>query len=227
MPIIAIALVLAVAVGGGASFAAQSAVPGDMLYPVKVGLNENVEAAFALSDESKVNFDLTIIKTRLQEANTLIQKDAYNASAQEKISSNLDAHTEDIATEISALEKQGKYSDAANIAAQLKAALAQNETALAQAKATVSGSAEVQSGIATLLSSVQSSLTAAEMISDEASTQAGTVEATSSGNNSTGIKAGTNVQTGTRIRTQEEGNSSGPTNAQVEGNLNGQVNTHL
>lgn len=227
MPIIAIALALAVALGGGASFAAQSSLPGDVLYPVKTGLNENVLAAFSLSEQSKINFDLSMVKTRLEEANTLIQKGTYTSDAQEKVSTNLDAHIEDIATEISSLEKQGKYSDAANIAAQLKAALQQNATALADAKIRVSDNSTLENGVATLLSKVQSSLTAAELISNEASTQAGTVEATSSGNSATGIKAGTTVQTGARIKTQEEGNPSGPTNAEIEGNLNGKVNTQL
>lgn len=44
MPFIAIALVAALALGGGLSVAAQGAQPGDALYPYKTTVNDNVQA---------------------------------------------------------------------------------------------------------------------------------------------------------------------------------------
>src|SRR6185369_7748217 len=50
MPIFIAILVL---LGGGTSFAAQNALPGDALYSVKVNVNEQVEGLLSLSAESK------------------------------------------------------------------------------------------------------------------------------------------------------------------------------
>lgn len=46
MPFIAIVLALAVALGGGASIAAEHTHPGDSLYPIKANVNDKVEAVF-------------------------------------------------------------------------------------------------------------------------------------------------------------------------------------
>src|SRR3989344_2653662 len=48
------AIALAVLLGGGGtSLAAQAALPGDVLYPVKVNINEEVRGVFALSAEAQ------------------------------------------------------------------------------------------------------------------------------------------------------------------------------
>src|SRR3989338_6446139 len=45
-----IALIIALLIGGGTSFAAEGAVPGDVLYPVKVNINEEIRGVVAFSD---------------------------------------------------------------------------------------------------------------------------------------------------------------------------------
>lgn len=44
MPVFA-AILVAALLGGGTSFAAQGTLPGDLLYPVKVGFNERITEA--------------------------------------------------------------------------------------------------------------------------------------------------------------------------------------
>ena len=46
-PMTALLIAVLVVIGGGTSYAAQTAVPGDFLYPVKTEVNENIESAFA------------------------------------------------------------------------------------------------------------------------------------------------------------------------------------
>src|SRR3989338_3749649 len=48
-PIMAIALLIALFVGGGTSLAAENSLPGDPLYHVKVGINEEVRGWLSLS----------------------------------------------------------------------------------------------------------------------------------------------------------------------------------
>lgn len=65
-------LLIALMVGmGGSSLAAQNALPGDFLYPVKVHVNENVRGAFALDADTKATLQLALLEERLEEAKEL------------------------------------------------------------------------------------------------------------------------------------------------------------
>ena len=52
MPI-ALILTLAVLASTGVSLAAEQALPGDFLYPIKVGVNERVQASLAATPKAK------------------------------------------------------------------------------------------------------------------------------------------------------------------------------
>src|SRR3989344_1027595 len=67
----------------GVSSAANNALPGDILYNVKVGVNEKVLGLLQVSDESKAQYEIQLAETRLEEI--------------EKVSSrnNLDEKTKD------------------------------------------------------------------------------------------------------------------------------------
>src|SRR5262245_60533234 len=64
-------LALALLFTGGVSFAAEKTVPGDLLYPVKVGVNEEVRGWVALSDHAKASWDARVASRRLEEAEEL------------------------------------------------------------------------------------------------------------------------------------------------------------
>lgn len=70
MPV-GIIIALVVALGGGVSMAAQSSLPGGALYPVKVSINEEVRAAFALSAKARAQSDARRAEERLREAEEL------------------------------------------------------------------------------------------------------------------------------------------------------------
>ena len=79
---------LAVALGGFAivgattsmAVAAQSALPGEVLYPLKRAM-ENAEAGFSVSDEAKGNTILGNASGRLDEVDALTQQDDVDAEA--------------------------------------------------------------------------------------------------------------------------------------------------
>lgn len=65
-------LLLALLLGtGGTSFAAQGAVPGDFLYPVKVHVNENVRSSLALGADAEARVQAKFLEERLEEAEKL------------------------------------------------------------------------------------------------------------------------------------------------------------
>ncbi|MEK7672285.1 MAG: DUF5667 domain-containing protein [Patescibacteria group bacterium] len=61
-------------VTGGTSLAAEYSVPGDLLYPVKIHVNEEVRSALAFSEESKAYIALDRAEERLEEAEVLAVK---------------------------------------------------------------------------------------------------------------------------------------------------------
>ena len=89
---IAAALLLVVFTGGGTAFAAQGALPGTPLYPVKIYVNENVQGALAISDEAKVSFHTSVAQTRLKEAETLASQGKLDATTSQQIENNLNNH---------------------------------------------------------------------------------------------------------------------------------------
>ena len=84
-----IAILLAVFVSLGTSFAAQGAVPGDMLYSVKIGVNENIRSAFALSANAEAKLQVDLLEERLEEAQTLYADGYLTTDAEVMITNNI------------------------------------------------------------------------------------------------------------------------------------------
>jgi len=79
------AVFLSIFLAGGVMTArAESALPGEILYLVKLGVNERVESFFAFSDESKARLNIQLANRRFQEAEKLIiQKRINNKNCQQ------------------------------------------------------------------------------------------------------------------------------------------------
>jgi len=105
MPII-IVIALILVTGGGTTMAAENSLPGDMLYPVKISVNEKVAGYFAVSNESKAELANTLIQRRLEEAEKLAIKGELNAETQANIEANFERHAEKINEKIAALKAE-------------------------------------------------------------------------------------------------------------------------
>lgn len=66
-----IVVFLVLALGGGVGYAAEQSLPNDLLYPVKVHINEEVYSALAFSPEAKVDQATNRVERRLEEAHKL------------------------------------------------------------------------------------------------------------------------------------------------------------
>lgn len=86
------AALLVVALGGGTVYAAQGSLPGDTLYSVKVNVSEPVREVLALSQSAKAEFHTAVVKTRLEEAETLVAKGQLSASSTKTLEDNLQKH---------------------------------------------------------------------------------------------------------------------------------------
>lgn len=79
------------------SFAAEQALPGDMLYTVKTNVNEKVIQTFALSDESKAQVTVNLMNRRLEELEQMIIKNTDTPEKIDIIIDKLEEHKDDLA----------------------------------------------------------------------------------------------------------------------------------
>ncbi|MBC7836817.1 hypothetical protein H7X87_03510 [Acetobacteraceae bacterium] len=103
---VAFALVLVVLVGSTTTYAAQGSVPGDVLYRVKVNVNEPVSGALAISNEAKISFHTSLAQERLKEAETLASEGKLDESATAQIEASFDTHVAKAQTLAADLEAQ-------------------------------------------------------------------------------------------------------------------------
>jgi len=80
-----IAVMFVFVLGGGAVLAADSSMPGSLLYPIKI-LTENISLKLAGSDIEKAELSLTFADRRVEEMNYLIENDKLNDTNMESIS---------------------------------------------------------------------------------------------------------------------------------------------
>jgi hypothetical protein len=93
--LVAVALILVV--GGTTAFAAEGTLPGDLLYPVKVGVNEPFTGALAFSNTAKATWHADVAETRLSEAETLAENGTLTASTSDELETNFNEHASAVA----------------------------------------------------------------------------------------------------------------------------------
>ncbi len=86
-------LALVVMLSGGAVFASDQSLPGNILYPLKVKVVEPLQGAFIFSHEDKVAYETHLITKRLVEAETLASTDSLDEAKEQEITSLIKNHT--------------------------------------------------------------------------------------------------------------------------------------
>lgn len=103
---VAFALVLVVLVGSTSAYAAGGSVPGDLLYTVKVNVNEPLRGALAVSNQAKINFHTNVAEERLKEAETLASKGRLGKDETAQIEASFDLHIAEAASIAEELENE-------------------------------------------------------------------------------------------------------------------------
>ncbi len=122
MPIL---LALMLTFTGGTALAASGALPGDLLYPVKVNFNEKVRGAMAVSNEAEAKFQADLAARRLEELEKLATsaEGDLETELRESIVARFEAHSEEALRLIEGLKAEGKAEAAAAASARLEASL--------------------------------------------------------------------------------------------------------
>ncbi len=96
MATIIIALILGVS--GGTSLAAEHSLPGDILYPIKVEVNENIRSTVAFSTKAKVDWETEKVERRLEEIEQLKVKNRLTVGEQTRLQNALHVQIEKVTT---------------------------------------------------------------------------------------------------------------------------------
>ena len=133
--LVSIALVLLVFLlaGGSTSFAAQYALPGELLYPVKVGVNEKVGKLLQASPEAKATYEVALVRERLKEATVLSVEGKLDPEMQTELESRFTTQATEAKAHIEKIRKQGDIRTAADITSDLEVSLITNSKILGEA----------------------------------------------------------------------------------------------
>jgi len=96
----AAALVLVLVFGSGVSYAAENALPGDALYPVKTYINEPAKVALATNAEAKAEVQIELAERRIEEAAFLAAEGRLDEETEDNLAVAFESHAEAVAEHI-------------------------------------------------------------------------------------------------------------------------------
>lgn len=106
----ALSLVLVLAGGTQATLASSAALPGDLLYSMKVAVSEPMAQALSFSSEQRAQTSAKFATRRLEEAAALSRAGKFDDAAADTLAARFDAHVGALAKETESLEAEGEAS---------------------------------------------------------------------------------------------------------------------
>ena len=125
-------VVLLFVAGAGTTLAAHDAMPGDMLYPVRINVTEKVFTGVVLSEESKAQAHVELFEDRLDEAVALTAEDKMTSEVALKLETLFDTYESNARKRIHKLEDKGNTAAAEALSARLEAIVDTHERILSR-----------------------------------------------------------------------------------------------
>lgn len=150
VPSIAVLLICA-----GTAYAAEGALPGDLLYPIKTNINEPVEVALAVTPQAKAEVEVRLAERRVAEAQTLALRGTLDATTTQELQDNFDTHAAEAIVLAHVSEESGaKMHAAVSASTTLRTAMTENAGAATSTEkentslvSVVQGSLDIQATI--------------------------------------------------------------------------------
>lgn len=120
---------LFIVAGVGTVSAAAGALPGDILYPVKLSINEKVEMALASDGASKAALEAQLAERRVEEAQSLAVQGRLNAEVADSIAMKFDVHAQN-AQDLADASEEAEPGISEQVKTKLSASLAVNAAVL-------------------------------------------------------------------------------------------------
>lgn len=127
----AVAFALVLTVGAGTSYAAEGTLPGDLLYPIKLGVNERVAGALASGPKAKATWHAERATRRLEEVETLAASGRLDATTSAEVHENLERSAKDFDNVIAAVAEEGGAEAVAGVQSDFEATLTAHAKVLA------------------------------------------------------------------------------------------------
>lgn len=125
----AIALLVIIGVGFvGTSLAAARSLPGDLLYPVMVYVNEPIGAVF-LSGDERVQYEIERAQKRVDEVTKLAVENRLSPAVREQVVAALDVHVSRVKEEVNVLAQEGEFKSAIEFTNSLEEVLSADQAA--------------------------------------------------------------------------------------------------
>ena len=125
-----IAIIIALLLGGGTSFAAENALPGDVLYPIKVYVNENVQELAAVSDRAEAKVQAKLAERRLEETEKLAAEGRLSTEISADLKLRFEEHAEKSKERRSKVEDGDDAEEAAEINSDIEVSLKMHQKLL-------------------------------------------------------------------------------------------------
>ena len=123
-------LLFVIAGTGTVSAAAAGALPGDLLYPIKVSVNEKVEVALAPTPAAKSEVQVRLAERRVDEARELSVRGRLDKKTAKALSDNFDEHA---AQAVALAEPDGQAVEPAGVSLQVKMQVREQENSAPRA----------------------------------------------------------------------------------------------
>jgi hypothetical protein len=128
----AFVIVILVSATGGTSIVANSSVPGNLLYPVKINLNEKVETFTAISPEAKAVVEAKHINERLSEAEILSTQNKLNDIIKTQIETRFSQDLQNTMVHIDTLDTSGNTESAKKVKVDIEKSLQKHKEVVDQ-----------------------------------------------------------------------------------------------
>ncbi len=121
MPIF-LAVMLLLGGGGAAAFAAESSLPGDILYPIK-NVTEGARVALSLSTEAKAKAQTEFATRRLEEAEQLAAAGRLDARTEAEVKANFEVQSSEAVKTVEAIKASNHAAAAVAVSSNFEAAI--------------------------------------------------------------------------------------------------------
>ncbi len=123
LPMPVIAVIMALMLGTGTTFAAENALPGEVLYPVKIHVNEEIREALAMRAEQKAEWELERAHRRAQEALKAQEQGKLDEALRKRMIERMREHEANSAALTEEVETKGNLQAAAHLRERMEAFL--------------------------------------------------------------------------------------------------------
>lgn len=108
---------------GGISYAAKGTLPGDLLYPIKVNVNEKVTSFLSVGAKAVANTSASQAVARLEEVEKLAAENKLDDTLQNMAKQMFDEKARKVVSTVEELEKQGDVETAVQVSSEFSADL--------------------------------------------------------------------------------------------------------